>query len=103
MTAKHIVMHQHQMQQFNIAEAKSKFSEWPDAAAQRDGYPQSRHAMLLPSKRGQHAPIRRVGSGTLKDKIRIGENFDSPLPDDAAGGKKAAVHSLSGRQSEIAS
>jgi hypothetical protein len=53
---------------------------------------------------GQHAPIRKIGLGTLKDKIRIGENFDSPLPDDAADGKKRRSTLLSqAAQSEIAS
>jgi hypothetical protein len=58
MTAKHVVMHQHQMQQFNIAQAKSKFSEWLDAAAQSDG-------SIIP-KAGTLCCFRRSGASTRR-------------------------------------
>ena len=76
-------MNQHRIKQFNVAEAKAKFSELVDAAAQGDssiiakaGTPV---AMLVPLDRGKHAPIKY---GTLKGKIWIADNFDDPLPED---------------------
>jgi prevent-host-death family protein len=76
-------MNQHRMKQFNVAEAKARFSELVDAAAQGDsaiiakaGTPV---AMLVPLDHKKHAPIKY---GTLKGKILIADNFDEPLPDD---------------------
>ena len=75
-------MNQHRMKQFNVAEAKAKFSELVDAAAQGDGSIIAKAgtpvAMLVPLDHGKRAPIRY---GTLKGKIWIADNFDDPLPD----------------------
>jgi len=76
-------MTRHDMKQFNLAEAKAKFSELVDAAAQgectiiaKSGTPV---AMLVPLDHGKHA---RIKFGTLKGKVWIADNFDDPLPDD---------------------
>jgi prevent-host-death family protein len=76
-------MNQHRMQQFNLAEAKAKFSELVDAAARGDvsiiaksGTPV---AMLVPldyEKRA--APIK---FGTYKGKMVIPDDFDAPDQD----------------------
>jgi hypothetical protein len=58
MTAK-IVAHHRPMKQFNIAKAKSKFSESVDASAQSDGsLSQSQQAMPLSLNQGRHATVR---------------------------------------------
>lgn len=77
------LMNQHRMKQFNVAEAKARFSELVDAAAQGDGSIIAKAgtpvAMLVPLDREKRAPIKY---GTLKGKIWIADNFDDPLPDD---------------------
>jgi prevent-host-death family protein len=76
-------MNQHRMKQFNVAEAKARFSELVDAAARGDGAIIAKAgtpvAMLIPLDHEKRAPIKY---GTLKDKIWIADNFDEPLPDD---------------------
>ena len=76
-------MTQHHMKQFNLAEAKAKFSELVDAAAQGEGAIIAKSgtpvAMLVPLDHGKHAPIK---FGTLKGKVWIADNFDDSLPDD---------------------
>jgi prevent-host-death family protein len=66
----------------NIHEAKTNFSRLVDEAAAgteiiiaKAGVPTARLVPLANSK-----PERRVG--LLKDKIRIADDFDAPLPDD---------------------
>jgi hypothetical protein len=58
MTAKNVVMRQRPMKQFNIAEAKSKFSEWVDAAAQSDD-------SIIP-KAGTLYCFHRIRAGTRR-------------------------------------
>src|ERR1700674_1726197 len=76
-------MARHGMKQFNLAEAKAKFSELVDAAARGDGTIIAKSgtpvAMLVPLSHEKHAPIKY---GTLKGRIWIAENFDAPLPGD---------------------
>jgi prevent-host-death family protein len=72
-------MNQHRMKQFNIAEAKAKFSELVDAAARGDttviaksGTPV---AMLVPvSDEAKHVPVK---FGTYKGKMVIPDDFDA--------------------------
>ncbi len=79
-------MNEHRMKQFNVAEAKARFSELVDAAAQGDGSIIAKAgtpvAMLVPLGHGKRAPIK---FGTLKGKIWIADNFDDPLPEDVLG------------------
>ncbi len=70
------------MRTVNIHEAKTTFSRLVDAAANGEeiviakaGKPAAR---LVPMARGRTK--RRFGA--LKGKIRIGNDFDAPLPDD---------------------
>lgn len=70
------------MQTFNIHEAKTQFSRLVDAAANGEeiiiakaGKPAAR---LVPMEHVKSA--RRFGG--LKGKIRIGDDFAAPLPDD---------------------
>ncbi|WP_246795465.1 type II toxin-antitoxin system Phd/YefM family antitoxin [Burkholderia perseverans] len=70
------------MQTVNIHEAKTQFSRLVDAAAggeeiviAKAGKPAAR---LVPMAQAKVA--RRFGG--LKDKIRIADDFDAPLPDD---------------------
>ncbi|MGF6544243.1 type II toxin-antitoxin system Phd/YefM family antitoxin [Paraburkholderia youngii] len=71
------------MQTVNIHEAKTQFSRLVDAAASGEeiviakaGKPAAR---LVPM---EHASaVRRFGG--LKGKVRIADDFDAPLPDDA--------------------
>jgi prevent-host-death family protein len=75
-------MNQHRMKQFNVAEAKARFSELVDAAAQGDGSIIAKAgtpvAMLVPLEREKRAPVKY---STLKGKVWIAGNFDDPLPD----------------------
>ncbi|RYE72733.1 MAG: type II toxin-antitoxin system Phd/YefM family antitoxin [Oxalobacteraceae bacterium] len=70
------------MQTVNIHEAKTQFSKLIEAVAQGEeiliakaGKPA---AMLVPLQ-GQK-PVRKPGA--MKGQIRIGADFDAPLPDD---------------------
>jgi prevent-host-death family protein len=70
------------MKMINLHEAKTQFSRLVDAAANGEviiiakaGKPAARLGPIPPPK-----PPRRFG--VLKDKIRISEDFDAPLPDD---------------------
>lgn len=70
------------MVQFNVAEAKAKFSELIDEAARgktiiiaKSGTPV---AKIVPLETGRH----KVKFGLLKGKIWIADDFDAPLPDD---------------------
>ena len=70
------------MQKVNIHEAKTQFSRLVDAAANGEE--------IIIAKAGKPAarlvPLERVKTkrrfGALKGKIRIGDDFDTPLPGD---------------------
>lgn len=76
-------MNQHRTKQFNVAEAKAKFSELLDAAARGDttiiaksGTPV---AMLVPlGYEKQRTPVK---FGTYKGKMIIRGDFDAPNQD----------------------
>jgi prevent-host-death family protein len=76
-------MNQHRVKQFNVAEAKAKFSELVDAAARGDtaiiaksGTPV---AMLVPLDHEKHrTPVK---FGTYKGKMVIPDDFDAPDQD----------------------
>jgi len=70
------------MQTVNIHDAKTHFSRLVDAAANGEeiviakaGKPTARLVPMV------HAKIKRRFGG-LKGKVRIGHDFDAPLPDD---------------------
>jgi prevent-host-death family protein len=70
------------MQVFNIHDAKTQFSRLVDAAANgeeiiiaRAGKPVARLVPLADAK----PPVR---IGVLEGRIRIGDDFDAPLPDE---------------------
>lgn len=70
------------MKQFNVAEAKAKFSELVDAAARGDssiiakaGTPV---AMLVPLDYEKRGPVK---FGTYKGKLVIPDDFDAPDQD----------------------
>jgi prevent-host-death family protein len=70
------------MQTINIHEAKTHFSKLIEAVAQgqkiviaKAGKPA---AMLVPVQ--AQTPVRKLG--TMKGKIHVAADFDSPLPDD---------------------
>jgi prevent-host-death family protein len=76
-------MNHHRMQQFNVAEAKAKFSELVDAAARGDASIIAKSdtpvAMLVPLDYEKHtAPIK---FGTYKGKMVIPDDFDAPDQD----------------------
>jgi prevent-host-death family protein len=76
-------MNQHRMKQFNVAEAKARFSELVDAAAQGDGSIIAKAgtpvAMLVPLAHEKRVPVKY---GTLKGKVWIADDFDAQLPDE---------------------
>ena len=70
------------MDPINIYEAKTRLSQLVDRAAagedvvvSRNGKPLVRITRLETEKRG-------IRFGVLKGRIRIGRDFDAPLPDD---------------------
>jgi prevent-host-death family protein len=70
------------MKMINMHEAKTQFSRLVDAAANGEviiianvGKPAARLGPIPPPK-----PPRQFG--VLKDKIRMRDDFDAPLPDD---------------------
>jgi prevent-host-death family protein len=74
------------MDTINIYEAKTRLSQLVDKAASgedvivsRNGKPLARITQLTPTK-------RTVRFGFLKGKVRIADDFDAPLPDDALAG-----------------
>ena len=74
------------MAQVNIYQAKTYFPQLVDQAASgddvvvsRNGKPLVRITRLVPVK-------PKVRFGPLKGKIRIGKDFDSPLPDGVLAG-----------------
>jgi prevent-host-death family protein len=80
---RHDVMNQHRMKQFNVAEAKAKFSELVDAAARGDATIIAKSgtpvAMLVPlGYERQRAPVK---FGTYKGKMVIPDDFDAPDQD----------------------
>jgi prevent-host-death family protein len=75
-------MNQRRMQQFNVAEAKAKFSELVDAAARGDASIIAKSgtpvAMLVPLDHERPAQIK---FGTYKGKMVIPDDFDAPDQD----------------------
>jgi len=76
-------MSQHRMKQFNVAEAKAKFSELVDAAARGDATVIAKSgtpvAMLVPlDYEKRRTPVK---FGTYKGKMVIPEDFDAPDQD----------------------
>jgi prevent-host-death family protein len=73
-------MKRHRAKQFNVAEAKSKFSELVDAAARGDATVIAKSgtpvAMLVPLDHEKRQPP--IKFGTYKGKMTIPENFDAP-------------------------
>lgn len=74
------------METVNIYEAKTRLSRLIDEAASgndviiaRNGRPVARLTSIVAEKR----PIR---FGVLKGEVRIGDDFDDPLPPDIAAG-----------------
>jgi len=70
------------MDQFNVAEAKARFSELIDEAAKgktiviaKSGTPV---AKIVPLEAEQ----RKIKFGLMKGQIWIADDFDAPLPDD---------------------
>ena len=68
--------------QVNLYEAKTRLSELVDAAHEGQviiiGKAGKAMARLMPIA----APRRRIRIGLMKGRIRIGKDFDAPLPDD---------------------
>jgi prevent-host-death family protein len=81
-------MNQHRMRQFNVAEAKAKFSELVDAAARGDASIIAKSgtpvAMLVPLDYGRSKSIK---FGTYKGKMVIPDDFDVPDEDIASAFK----------------
>jgi prevent-host-death family protein len=76
-------MNQHRVRQFNVAEAKAKFSELVDAAARGDATIIAKSgtpvAMLVPlDHEKRRTPIK---FGTYKGKMVVPEDFDEPDED----------------------
>ncbi len=71
------------MQQFNIYEAKSNFSQLVELASKGDSFIIARSgkplARLVPLSSHQSRPFQ---FGTLSGAIKTSEDFDAPLPDD---------------------
>ena len=74
------------MDKVNIYEAKTRLSQLVDKAAagedvivSRNGKPVVRITRLQPEP-------RRIRFGVLRGKLRIGPDFDAPLPDEVLAG-----------------
>ena len=74
------------MEAVNIYEAKTRLSQLVDKAAagedvivSRNGKPLVRITRLVPEK-------RRITYGLLKGKVRVGADFDAPLPAEVLAG-----------------
>lgn len=73
-----------QSRAYNMHEAKSRLSELVEAAERgeriviaRDGQPA---VVLMPVMKGKRAP-----AGMFRGQVRIGEDFDAPLPAEFSG------------------
>jgi prevent-host-death family protein len=74
------------MPHVNIYEAKTHFSKYveqaeagTDVIIARGGKQVARLTSIVP-------PKRQVRFGVLKDKLKVAEDFDAPLPDDVLAG-----------------
>lgn len=67
----------------NIYEAKTKLSQLVDRAAAGEDVVVSRNGKPLARITRLERPRRPIRFGVLKGKIRIGRDFDAPLPDRA--------------------
>ena len=70
----------------NICEARRKLSQLVDKAASGEDVVISRNGRPLARITRLEEPKRRIKFGVLKGKIRIGHDFDTPLPDDDLAG-----------------
>ncbi len=74
----------------NIYEAKTKLSQLVDRAAAGEDVVVSRNGKPLARITRLEGPRRPIRFGVLKGRIRIGRDFDAPLPE-------AAVADFEGR------
>ena len=78
------------MPHVNIYEAKTHFSKYVDQAEAgtdviiaRGGKQVARLTSIVP-------PKRQIRFGVLKNKVRVADDFDAPLPDDVLAGFEGA-------------
>jgi len=72
------------MKQFNIYEAKAQLSKLVDLAAKGESFVIAKAgtplARLVPLS--EPAPKKKIKFGTMKGKIWIADDFDTPLPEE---------------------
>ncbi len=74
------------MEAFNIYDAKTRLSQLVDKAAAGEDVVVSRHGKPLVRITRLEPQQRQVKFGLLKGKLRIGKDFDAPLPDEVVAG-----------------
>lgn len=74
------------MEVVNIYEAKTRFSQLVDKAAAGEDVVISRHGKPVARLTRLAEPERRVRFGVLAGKVRVADDFDTPLPDDELAG-----------------
>lgn len=74
------------MNPVNIYEAKTRLSQLVDQAAAGEDVVVSRNGKPLVRITRLATPSRRIQFGVLKGKVKIGADFDAPLPDEVVAG-----------------
>ena len=67
--------------QLNLYDAKTRLSELVEAASQGETIVIAKAGRPLAKLGPVDAPRKRVRLGLMKGKIRIGKDFDAPLPE----------------------
>jgi len=74
------------METVSIYEAKTHFSRLVDKAAAGEDVIVSRHGKPIVRLARLAEPRPRVRFGVLAGRVRIGDDFDAPLPDEVLAG-----------------
>lgn len=72
------------MQQINIHEAKTHLSRLIERTVVGEEIVIAKHGKPVARLVPYYKPVKKRVAGRLKGKIKIGEDFDAPLPDDIA-------------------
>jgi len=72
------------METINIYDAKTRLSQLVDKAAAGEDVVVSRNGKPLVRLTRLAEPKRRITFGVLKGKVKIGADFDAPLPPEVA-------------------
>ncbi len=72
------------MQQVNIHEAKTQLSKLIDRTSAGEEIVIAKHGKPVARLIPYHQVVTKREPGSLRGKIKIGKDFDAPLPDDIA-------------------